>query len=342
MATYYKISDEDLADIASAIQEKGIGVNYFNPSEFAQKIGEIAISDEQKTFDDLLEGNLTELNTNATAIRESIFNRYSALTTLNAPMVETLKTSAFYYATGLETVNIPKCTRIDAYAFGGCLLLSRIELPLLESITGSYAFMNCSNLLNISLPKLSYISASGLFYQCSALSEITLPELLKIDNASSMFYYCSNMTQFNAPKLSEIYNATETFWFCTKLTTFNAPNLAIISGRYSMFGYCSSLEKIIFPRLSKLYAWSPFYYCSRLSQVIFAYDGVVDIQQSADQLFANTPLTTNGYIGYYGTIYVPSSYVGSYWNNRYWNYLSSCITSITDDMWAEINAMTIT
>ena len=311
MATYYKISDEDLGNIADAIRELRGEKHPIRPIEFSKKVRDI-INNGTTTdnFDAFIEGSSCVVNTNAQEIFGSYFlANNSGITTFNAPMIETLSSSIFCSATALRNVFMPNCTKI----------------------IGSYAFSGCSNLLNVSLPKLSYISARSTFHTCGALSVISFPELQRIDECYDTFYSCTNLVSFNAPKLSEIISGDGIFRNCLKLTTFNAPNL---------FSGCYALEKIIFPKLNKLGGGYMFGWCSNLSQVIFAYGGVVTLTNYPTNIFYYTPMTQSSYLGYYGSIYVPSAYLSSYMTDSYWSYFSSRIATITDDMWAEINAMT--
>ena len=90
---------------------------------------------------------------------------------------------------------------------------------------------------------------------------------------------------------------------CPKLTDLYMPN-AISDYRYFLrASSCTSLSAIIFTKyISSIYT---------------------------DYLY-RTPMQSSSYLGYFGSIYVPASYVQSYKRAQGWSYYSSRITSITD------------
>ena len=66
--------------------------------------------------------------------------------------------------------------------------------------------------------------------------------------------------------------------------------------------------------------------CTSLSAIIFT----KYIYGIYSNYLYETPMSKSSYLGYFGSIYVPASYVQSYKRASGWSYYSSRITSITD------------
>ena len=123
--------------------------------------------------------------------------------------------NAFREMHRLKKIILPEsCTEIGDYAFYGCQILVRVDVPAVLNI-GVSAFEECVNLENIEFPMSSEIKDRA-FYNCRNLLNITFSDTLKTIGAR-VFYGCSSLTSIFLPvSLSSI--GTEVFYECDNLT----------------------------------------------------------------------------------------------------------------------------
>lgn len=121
-------------------------------------------------------------------------------------------TSSAFQSTGIKTIST-NVSGIDYGAFGSCILLSQVSLPMCSYI-GDAAFQDCPSLSQVSLPMCSYIGEAA-FNECKSLSQISIPMCSYI--GSYAFRSCGSLKQVSLPKCSYIGNYA--FLFCYKLNT---------------------------------------------------------------------------------------------------------------------------
>lgn len=162
-------------------------------------------------------------------------------------------------------------TKIDAYAFGGCINITKITLPAsitdittksiagglimdeldnaLYSITGSGLFMGCASLKEAVINCNVTTLGGGAFVGCTNLTNVTLPtSLTTIDFGE--FCECPNLTSIdNIDQLTNLttlghYSFYQYTTANTKLQTLNFPGNTITGIGYGAFRNCQGLTTI--------------------------------------------------------------------------------------------------
>ena len=114
-------------------------------------------------------------------------------------------------------------------------------------------------------------------------------------------------------------------WFKSnsRLTDVNLFNVSIISN--NAFNLCKNISIAYMPETVSI---STFVFgdCNKLEYVILLQNSC----KLGDYAFDKTPMSSTSYLGHYGSIYVPASFVSSYKISYGWSNFSSRITSITD------------
>lgn len=120
----------------------------------------------------------------------------------------------------LKEVDFPYVKNMSTYdaagkwaegIFANCELLERVNLPALETISGS-AFADCSNLREVRLDSLKAVEGST-FYNCSSLTDVAIPVAESIGH--SAFKNCTSLTEVKLPAVTHLYEAA--FIGCTNL-----------------------------------------------------------------------------------------------------------------------------
>lgn len=270
---------------------------------------------------------------NAISIRDHAFEHCFSLTTANFPRVTNIGSTVFYGCGRLTTANFPSATSIGPYAFQDCGSLTTISFPNVTNIEYS-AFYNCHKLTTVSFPKATKIGA-GAFGGCKALTTVSFPNVTSIWNTA--FLTCTSLATVSFPKATSI--GADAFDGCWSLTTANFPNVTVIEasafltclklttisfpnatsiGNYA-FARCSLLASISFPKASTI-GTSAFSGCSKLSALYLTGTSIVKLSLNA---FKDTPMSNSTYLGYFGSIYVPTSLLASYKTATNWSVYSS-------------------
>lgn len=113
-------------------------------------------------IDILIDGSLTEVNSNVTSIRDSAFADCTALTSVNFPVATSINFRAFDGCTRLTTVDFPAVTSISSQVFQSC---SQLKSLILRSETA--ATLNNSSAFSGS----GVSSGTGYIYVPKALIE---------------------------------------------------------------------------------------------------------------------------------------------------------------------------
>ena len=211
----YIVSGEQLTAIANAIREKtGNTGSLTFPGGFTDGISGIETGG---SVDALIDGSMTEINSNATAVKDNAFYDHSTIT----------------------SANFPKAKSIGRYAFFGCTALTSVNFPSITNL-GDGPFYGCSNLRSISLPVYAKRLPGSFCRGCDKLSSVNLPLASNVDSYS--FYKCSNLVKVCFPKATQIVQ--HAFEGCSKLTIADFPTVGI-SVQNNAFYNCSALSSLI-------------------------------------------------------------------------------------------------
>lgn len=229
-------------------------------------------------------------------VRSYVCMNHYALISVYLPDVISIYASAFFNCTKLKNISFPKCEFIEEYTFYSCKALTSIYFPECTYISNN-AFNRCSSIVTVDIPKVSYIG-NDVFKYCSGITVINCDSLEC--TSRSAFIGCSALESFHAPKLS--YIGTGTFDGCIKLS-----------------------EIWLYDKRLSYIENSAFINCKALSGLYIAATKLPVLQ--GPQAFTNTPMANSTYLGYFGSIYVPSSMVDLYKQAFAWSQYSSRITS---------------
>lgn len=216
------------------------------------------------------------------------------LQSVSFPECTTIGSSAFQNCVKLTTISFPKCTFIGSYAFQGCINLFTVSFPECTSL-GNYAFFNCSNLTTVFFSECTSIGGCA-FQSCFKLTTASFPKCTSISVGA--FSNCYSLSDISFPQCNSIMNMA--FYSCSALTTISLPN-------------CIYLSTYVFR------------FCRNLSSFYFMGSSIPSIQSTT---FANTPIIDSTYLGYYGSIYVPSSLLADYKTATNWATYSTRMVGI--------------
>lgn len=299
------------------------------------------------------------------SVGSSAFCEATQLSYISLPLCSQISGSAFKSCVALREIELPSCVTMEYYAFTGCTKLSSISLPVCRAI-GMYAFQSCQNLTSVYFPQCTTINnsafaglsnltkvdlpectsiAAGTFTQCSSLSLVNLPkckttgqyafQLCKelsvislpacIALSGYIFSSCTNLKSVSLPVCSIV--GSYAFIHCSSLTDISIPSCGTINR--CAFSGCSNLPNIDLIKCSIIQS-SAFYNCNKLSVLILRYSSVAVLSNST--VFQQTPMQYSSYLGYFGSIYVPTSLVDAYKSATNWATYADRITAITDDL----------
>ena len=240
--------------------------------------------------------------------------------------------NAFREMHRLKKIILPEsCTEIGDYAFYGCQILVRVDVPAVLNI-GVSAFEECVNLENIEFPMSSEIKDRA-FYNCRNLLNITFSDTLKTIGAR-VFYGCSSLTSIFLPvSLSSI--GTEVFYECDNLTllTFsgrdifnnnvfsannNIKNVVVAEGIVSLgrFMWGANVLTITLPKSLTSIAAYTFQACTKLQEITCYAISV-------------PTLTGNPFASTFSKLYVPSQSLAKYRNST-WQWFCGQILPIKE------------
>lgn len=258
--------------------------------------------------------------------------------------LEVISPYAFYGQTALRASGVlPNLKRIGSYAFSGCGHTTSFDLSAVNcTYIGDCAFYRAGYSSayshNLYFPKASYIGSSCFYSMSSKSCYLTLSSEVFVGD--SAFYYCTTLYLKNSIlTLGNVGSAC--FYYCTKISTV----MSFSSTRYvaqSAFLNCISLPAVIFNNNStcSIYSWA-FCTCKKLASV-YLLGEPVDL--ASINAFASTPLSQSGFLGTFGSIYVPASLYSVYLSKTNWSQYSSRFVSMTDeeitaflDSWKEEN-----
>lgn len=281
-----------LTGIADAIRTKNETTEPINAQNFANEILNIKTGDTE-TEDGIIDRTITKITNNR---------------------VEKIGSYAFVYCSNLTEANFPNCSRLYEYAFSGTSI-SKITLSKCLEI-GRGVFSDCKKLEECNLPECSKIDSYAFGY-CSNLSIVNIPKCTSIGNNA---FYNTKIQNISIPQCSKIeYSA---FANATFLTDIYAPLITRLSS--GVFYTCKSLKNVTMPYINYIES-SAFYGCNSLDKLEFF---TYSINIASSNCFAYTPFSASSYLGYYGSIYVPTSAVEIFKSKTNWAVYADRITNL--------------
>lgn len=263
---------------------------------------------------------ITSYNDTAGAVKfvgNSTFQYCSKLSSVTLPNCSNISNSGFFQCSSLQYVDIPNCTIIGGSAFSGCSNLTQINMPNVAHIE-TCAFYGCSSLSNLDLNMCSFVGASA-FYGTKFYS-INLNNCYTVN--ASAFAYCTNLSVLNLPNVGYIYS--QCFIGMSNLEYAYLPALGILSQGNHFGGQDIKLKSVIIGNIGS----STFNGCTALESVYIL--NMVPFANPSTT-FVNTPMLDSSYLGYYGSIYVPSNAVSIYQASANWSSLSDRIVALPSE-----------
>jgi hypothetical protein len=137
--------------------------------------------------DALIDGSITEVDSNVIRVKQYTFNLCTELVRVNLPKVQTIDQNAFLGCSALKNIDLPALTSSGVKVFGNCSSLETANLPRLENLQQNF-FASCGSLVSVDLSRVTAISSSAFSY-CSKLTTL----ILRGDTVASL----ANTNAFN-------------------------------------------------------------------------------------------------------------------------------------------------
>ena len=221
-----------------------------------------------KSFDfDKLEGKIPELAfygctslttvvaPNVTEIGTSAFSDCYSLTVFDAENVKAIGDYAFAplsetatTANKIVNINLPALETVGESAFYGMLYLESLDLSGVTTVKNA-AFAACQSLVSVTLDESLTVIPDYAFYGCDALENIDLSNVLKIGSGS--FYGVTLLKNIALDKAEEIgsYAFVDHNGYSV-LESVDAPNLKVLGEQ--AFAGCTMLESVNAPKLESI------------------------------------------------------------------------------------------
>lgn len=182
MAEEYVIEKATLTAIADSIRAKKGTTADIVPENMPTEIASIegGGGGGEDHLDDFLTNTLTAINSDVTTVISYGSYGRTALQTVNLPKCTKISSYAFRGCSGITSINVPLLTTADTYSFYGCSKLAEFDMSKLTTI-GNYAFYKC-DLRNVDAPLVAAISQNG-FYQNENLVRADFGKANKINQA---------------------------------------------------------------------------------------------------------------------------------------------------------------
>ena len=195
--------------------------------------------------------NLKELHLPAlkTLKWSGAFNNYKALTTIDAPLLENIKTGTFSNCNNLDSVYLPSVKTIESGGFTSCAKLRGLYCPACTSV-GVQFVSNTPNLKTINFPGMTKVGEQWFSSGVASVTTINLPNAESIGNDA--FQDCTSLTDLRAPKVKTI--GSNAFYNCSSLTSVNMPYVTSIGS--TAFRQCTKLSSVNMPELQSMYGES--------------------------------------------------------------------------------------
>ena len=129
------IKESTLTALADAVRAKTGTEADLLPSEMSVAVDGIEPAGAYKeALNGMIDGSITEIESQAESIGEYAFYKCTALTTANFPVVTSIGNFAFGYCSSLTTVDFPAATSIGDYTFYNCTSLKALILRKSDAI----------------------------------------------------------------------------------------------------------------------------------------------------------------------------------------------------------------
>ena len=235
-------------------------------------------------------------------------NASFANTNLNEIPTKLLEIGKFaFYNTKIKDVVLQTTKIIDDYAFSNNSLLYQFEING-QTKVGKKILYNCHNVADMVVPgniKINYYFGE---MPTSIIKLEVFGEIIDDFNRNNMSLkslIVRNVSHFGR---WSFYNNNE----LENLTLVDVTNI----GEWS-FAYCESLKEVILPSTLNHIGLNGFRYCHNLNKITLLSDKLVD--------FGNNALYSTGVNK---AIYVPSSLLNEYKNNRVWKEYSNSMKEL--------------
>ena len=246
------------------------------------------------------------LNTENVTNMSFMFNRCSALTSLNLTSFNTEKVTDMQgmfkecsdlTSLDLSNFNTEKVTNMSSM-FYNCSDLTSLDLSNFNTakVTNmSYMFYNCNKLTSLDITSFNTAEVTkmdNMFRSCDALTSLDLSNFntAKVTNMTQMFYGCNaltslDLTSFNTAEVTDMSNM---FRLCYALTSLDLSNFntAKVENMKEMFYNSNALttiyasDKFVTDKVTN--SGSMFYGCTELKGFIDKYD-----ENKIDGTYAN-------------------------------------------------------
>lgn len=132
----------------------------------------------------------------------------TGLTTVTAPLVETVNYAAFYGCTSLKEANFPEAETVGRYVFYKCTSLEEAYLPNATEL-GDFCFANCTSLKKVTLGDIQALPTLP-FNNCSSLVELDMSNCTSVPTLTGTTTFSSpfNGTSKSASDIT-VYVANE-------------------------------------------------------------------------------------------------------------------------------------
>ena len=283
---------------------------------------------------------------NARVVPSGAFQSCSKLQNINGENIRIVNDGAFRWCNfNSLSLSFPNCVIISGFSncrfvsfnapnvisittMSAAMFYCDVSLPCFMSNVPQSAFMGSIN--SFYAPFAENVVVGGFYNNGFANCNVRFVQFL----GNKAFDYCSCLENLNAPYIYSVGDAA--FSRCFALPHFSG----FFAGRLgtSTFFNCSLLSKVEVGLASAstngtLYGGnifaSCFYSCSSLESLYLLTCSKANLNNVT--AFQNTPMSDSSYLGRFGSIYVPSSWVSSYKADTNWVTYSDRITALPSE-----------
>lgn len=319
--------------------------------------------------EEYLNSTITAFDADVTLIGASAFSGCASLLTVSVPECKVIETSAFYYCSKLKSIYAPKCEFLGPYALELCSSLTSLSLPLVTTLRNGVFCSQISDItvgcLYDSKHGAYYTEVGGFFptyLKASQIKQVFDGSIVGANNfyvmkpprSTSYASFAFSFGYYSQINLTFPYSDFDTsipylaFANCTKLSEVRIrgaiqnryfPTFYWSSSGYRDMGSCAfescpvETLKLLF-RDTMRFGQMVFSNCTKLSRVYLIPSTLKSsgaITAVPSNIFYNTPMSKSTYLGYYGSIYAPSSIVEILKTKTGWSLYAARMVSLTDD-----------